>query len=169
MAARGYAKAKTKISWKIYNHTNNFHEPCTFRRSVWYENAWKASFPGCDDAAFTDVMQVCLKAKVGQVCKNSVLERRHPGSVYSLCIRETEECSLFISLKRKMELTSSAIQSNKYFLEMKKCCQILSLSSSLLLRRDEISILIIFAFQSDNFQSCAVAVAFLWDFALIHL
>lgn len=73
-------------------------------------------FSACDDAAFT-VCTVCYtsvaQSQGRQVCRDSGLERRHP--VFSLYSRETKECSLFIFIQMKLELTASAIHCNKWF------------------------------------------------------
>ena len=72
--------------------------------------------PRYDDTAFR-VRMVCYtsvaQSQGRQVHRDSGLERRHP--VFSLYSRETEECSLFIFIQMKMEMTSSAIHNNKLF------------------------------------------------------
>lgn len=76
----------------------------------------RPSLAGCDDAAFT-VCTVCYtsvaQCQGRQVRRDSGLERRHP--VFSLYSRETEECSLFIFIRMKLELSASAIDSDKWF------------------------------------------------------
>ncbi len=78
----------------------------------------RPSLSGCDDAAFT-VCTICYtsvaQCQGRQVRRDSGLERRHP--VFSLYSRETEECSLFIFIQMKLELTASAIHCNKWFLK----------------------------------------------------
>lgn len=77
---------------------------------------YRPSLSGCDDAAFI-VCMLCYtsvaRCQGRQVHRDSGLERRHP--VFSLYSRETEECSLFIFIQMKLELTASAIHCNKWF------------------------------------------------------
>ena len=76
----------------------------------------RPSLTGYDDAAFT-VCTVCYtsvaQCQGRQVRRDSGLERRHP--VFSLYSREAEECSLFIFIQMKLELSASAIHSDKCF------------------------------------------------------
>lgn len=70
---------------------------------------------GCDDGAFTVFMvhYTSVAQFQGRVFHRDFgLERRH--SVFSLYSRETEECSLFIFIHMKLELT----ECYKWFLEI---------------------------------------------------
>lgn len=81
----------------------------------------RPSLSACDDAAFT-MCTICYTSVAHsqgrQVRRDSGLERRHP--VFSLYSRETKECSLFIFIQMKLELTASAIHCNKLFFKIRK-------------------------------------------------